>query len=258
MEELGPRERVARCDLARRMERGGDKAVQKKLEMEKEKQRRMSGSDKSPEKFKSPSSPRKSLDSDEKKKSMQYNRKDELAYKMSRLSDSDKKKRKCDEEKKAEDVKPLIPFNVFENKSTPTFNRSFKIKSDPKPVKEEQDTDSSSDESRKVMSGSPTRETSFSLRDLNGSARKPFRPQEERKESTEEEKTDNGDCLISSDSITSVHFTEGSLVWAKQRVSWILYLMSIFAQTFVYIFIFFRAILTGQQSLQEIRRMENS
>ena len=223
MEELSHRERVAKCDLARMLERGGDKALQKKMEIEKEKQRRASGSEKSPEKFKSPSSPRKSIDSDDKKKSMQYNRKDELAYKMSRLSDSDKKKRKSDDaEKKTDTNKPLIPFNVFENKSTPTFNRSFKIKSDPKPVKEEQETDSSSDDSRKVLSDSPIRETSFSLRDLNGSPRKQVRIQEDRKESTEteteDEKEDLGERVLDQ-TINSDNLTEGSLVWAKQRVS---------------------------------------
>ena len=220
MEELSNRERVAKCDLARMLERGGDKALQKKIEMEKEKQRRKSGSDKSPEKFKSPSSPRKSIDSDEKKKSMQYNRKDELAYKMSRLSDSDKKKRKSDDlEKKTDTSKPLIPFNVFENKSTPTFNRSFKIKSDPKPPKEEQETDSSSDESKKVLSDSPIRETSFSLRDLNGSSRKQVRIQEERKESTEtEDEKEEVSERLTEKIIDSDNLSEGSLVWAKQRV----------------------------------------
>ena len=194
--------------------------LQKKLEMEKEKQRRSSGSEKSPEKFKSPTSPRKSIDSDEKKKSMQYNRKDELAYKMSRLSDSDKKKRKSEDvEKKTDTNKPLIPFNVFENKSTPTFNRSFKIKSDQKPAKEEQETDSSSDESRKVLNDSPIRETSFSLRDLNGSSRKQVRIKENRKESTEteDEKEDVVERMMDQ-TINSDSLSEGSLVWAKQRV----------------------------------------
>ena len=139
---------------------------------------------------------------------------------MSRLTDSDKKKRKSeDTEKKTDSNKPLIPFNVFENKSTPTFNRSFKIKSDPKPVKEEQETDSSSDESRKVLNDSPIRETSFSLRDLNGSSRKQVRIQENRKESTEteDEKEDIVDRMMDQ-TINSDDLSEGSLVWAKQRV----------------------------------------
>ena len=220
MEDLSNRERVAKCDLARILERGGDKVLQKKMEIEKEKQRRTSSSDKSPEKFKSPSSPRKRIDLDEKKKSLQYNRKDELAYKMSRLSDSDKKRKSSDDaEKKLNAYKPFVSFNVFENKSAPTFNRSFKIKSDPKPLKEEQETDSSSDENRKVLSDSPIRETSFSLRDLNGSSRKQVRIQEDRKENnkTENEKEDFGE-RVSDKTMISENLSEGSLVWAKQRV----------------------------------------
>ena len=54
--------------------------------------------------------------------------KDELAYKMSKMSESERerKKRKSGGEKKPEVVKP-IPFNLFDS-ATPTFNRSFKIK----------------------------------------------------------------------------------------------------------------------------------
>merc|ERR1711862_960607 len=75
-------------------------------------------------------------------KSMQYRRKDELQYKMSRSSEYDKRKRKSEDEKKVEEVKPIIPFNVFDASTTPTFNRSFKIKQI-KPEPEEPITKSS-------------------------------------------------------------------------------------------------------------------
>ena len=198
MEDMSAGERVARCDRARIMERGGDKALQKKLEMEKH---RKSESDRSPEKFKQPSSPRKSLDSEDKKKTPQYNRKDELQYKMNRISEFERKKRKSDENKKVEEGKHPLPFNVFEKAAAPIFDRSFKIKTIPK-VKEETNVPDLTDEKEQINEDK-----------LNGS-------------SADDESTDDLNGPVTNDNesssmttiVTDEEMTEGSLVWAKQRV----------------------------------------
>ena len=155
LEQLTAQERISRCDMARLRERGG-KALQKKMEFESK--RRSSESDdsgkgrrssessdmKSPERFKSPTSPRKPVDKEkegeERKKSAQYRRREEMEYKMTKGMGQEKKKRKMsDDEKKPEGSKSL-PLNILEV-ATPTFNRSFKIKGKVKDEISESKTD---------------------------------------------------------------------------------------------------------------------
>ena len=249
LEGMTNRDRVNKCDLARAYERGGDKAIQKKMEIEK--QRRNSESDRSPDKFKSPSSPKKTIDSEDKKKSMQYRRKDELQYKMSRSSEYDKRKRKSEDEKKVEEVKPIIPFNVFDASTTPTFNRSFKIKQ-VKPLEEE------------PSSKSPPNVLKTFSSELNAGNGVSSDEQNNSTNENEEDKHDNTPIHTSVDkegndpnssSNSEDELTEGSLVWAKQRVS----LSKLKGLEYCFDLIFtFRVIHTGQQSLQEIQKMENS
>jgi len=149
LEQLTPQERISRCDMARLRERGG-KALQKKMEFDSK--RRSSESDdssrgrrssessdmKSPERFKSPTSPRKPVDKEkdgeERRKSAQYRRREEMDYKMHKGMGQVKKRKSTDEERKTEIPKPT-PLNVLDVVS-PTFNRSFKIKSKSKEVPE--------------------------------------------------------------------------------------------------------------------------
>ena len=199
LESLDSRERINECELARAMERGGEKAAQKKLELER--QQRSQDTDKQQERFKSPtSSVRRISESDDKKKS--YRMKDELAYKMSKMSESERerKKRKSGGEKKPEVAKP-IPFNLFDS-TTPTFNRSFKIKQ-VKPVDSEDKPEESEDVKSPVSTGY-----------ANGSSN----TKEEKSLKEEEE-----DVKINQDSelkeeANQTALSEGSLVWAKQRV----------------------------------------
>merc|ERR1719233_1172306 len=148
LEQLTAQERISRCDMARLRERGG-KALQKKMEFDSK--RRSSESDdsskgrrssensdlKSPERFKSPTSPRKvvekEMDGEERKKSAQYRRREEMDYKMHKGMGHVKKRKSTDEEKK--ELPRPTPLNVLDVVS-PTFNRSFKIKSKAKDVPE--------------------------------------------------------------------------------------------------------------------------
>ena len=207
LESLDSRERINECELARAMERGGEKAAQKKFELER--QQRNQDSDKHQERFKSPtSSARRSSESDDKKKS--YRMKDELAYKMSKLSESERerKKRKSGGEKKPEAVKP-IPFNLFDS-ATPTFNRSFKIKQ-VKPVdaednivllKSEESEGGKSPGSGGYANGSSSTKEEKSLK--------------EDVELAEDVKTNQDSDL--KEEAKQMALSEGSLVWAKQRV----------------------------------------
>jgi len=139
LEHVEPGDRVKQCEMARLREIGG-KALEKKMEFENK--RRSSESEQElnktpkkisedhPDKFKSPTSPRKSLEEIEKKtKSAQLRRKEEMDYKMHRMSSVTKKsgdkKRKRDS---SEDNKMDGMKQVLEVTSTPTFNRSFKMK----------------------------------------------------------------------------------------------------------------------------------
>jgi len=140
LEQLTAQERISRCDMARLRERGG-KALLKKIEFDSK--RRSSESDdsgrgrrssessdmKSPERFKSPTSPRKGVEKEgeERKKSAQYRRREEMQYKMTKGMGQEKKKRKLSEEEKKPESTKTIPLNILEV-ATPTFNRSFKIK----------------------------------------------------------------------------------------------------------------------------------
>ena len=201
LESLDSRERINECELARAMERGGEKAAQKKLELER--QQRSQDTDKQQERFKSPtSSVRRISESDDKKKS--YRMKDELAYKMSKMSESERerKKRKSGGEKKPEVAKP-IPFNLFDS-TTPTFNRSFKIKQ-VKPV----DSEDKPEESEDVKSP-----------DSTGYANGSSNTKEEKSLKEEEEEEDvkiNQDSELKEEA-NQTALSEGSLVWAKQRV----------------------------------------
>lgn len=201
LESLDSRERINECELARAMERGGEKAAQKKLELER--QQRSQDTDKQQERFKSPtSSVRRISESDDKKKS--YRMKDELAYKMSKMSESERerKKRKSGGEKKPEVAKP-IPFNLFDS-TTPTFNRSFKIKQ-VKPVDSEDKPEESEDVKSPVSTGY-----------ANGSSN----TKEEKSLKEEEEEEDvkiNQDSELKEEA-NQTALSEGSLVWAKQRV----------------------------------------
>ena len=214
-EDLSNRERINKCELARAFERGGDKAIQKKLEIEK--QRRNSESDRSPEKFKSPTSPKKNVDSEDKKKSMQYRRKDELQYKMSRSSEYDKRKRKSEDEKKVEEVKPIIPFNVFDASTTPTFNRSFKIKQI-KPEPEEPITKSSPTLSE-TFSNESKAGNGICSDEQNNSTKQEIKEEEEVESTPNHSSIDEEGNYKTFSSNSEDELTEGSLVWAKQRVS---------------------------------------
>merc|ERR1719470_556526 len=90
---------------------------------------------KSPERFKSPTSPRKPVEKEgeERKKSAQYRRREEMEYKMHKGSGQERKKRKSSDDKKPESSKSL-PLNVLDV-ATPTFNRSFKMKGKAKDAK---------------------------------------------------------------------------------------------------------------------------
>ena len=209
LESLDSRERIKECELARALERGGEKAAQKKLELERQ-QRSQETGDKQQERFKSPtsSSVRRSSESDDKKKS--YRMKDELAYKMSKMSETERerKKRKSGGEKKPEVVKP-IPFNLFDS-TTPTFNRSFKIKQ-VKPVDSEDNIEALKPEE------SEGAKSPVSPGYSNGSSNtKEEKSLKEDVEPAEDVKT-NQDSDLKEETNQSA-LSEGSLVWAKQRV----------------------------------------
>ena len=208
LENTCHRDRVSRCELARAMERGGNKAVvHKKLELELQKK----NSDRSPEKFKSPpASPRKSSDSEDKKRSSaNYNRRDELQYKMNKMSESDKKKRRSDEIK-SEDTKQIIPFNVFDSSTTPTFNRSFKIKTLPAKEKDESSPDVKSQEY--LDNTTELKESAENKVDNTNENEAPSDTIQ-----TEINETVSADKLNKS-KLNSEDLNEGCLVWAKQRV----------------------------------------
>ena len=228
MENITGRERLSKCELARAMERGGEKAVQKKFEMER--QQKSFDADKSQERFKSPtSSPRKSVESDDKKKSSQYRRQDELAYKMNKINESERerKKRKSGD-KKTEEVKPIIPFNVFDS-ATPTFNRSFKIKQ-VKPVEEPEETGDvvaptslkSEEESVKSAANYANGSSNINVKSED-SKEQNVEEEEDMKDQVSDEPNLNEDSDLQEEhSASNVSakdsLTEGSLVWAKQRV----------------------------------------
>ena len=235
-EDKSNQERLSECDKARILERG-DKTQQNKYnKMEFDKQRKLSESDKSPEKFKSPS-PRKSFESEENKspsprknyeseenKTSNYRKKDELQYKMSRMSDHERKKRKSDENKKQklEDSKSPLPFNVFDKSNTPVFDRSFKIKTVNK-VKEENNHSNVESVSNTDLNGSSCdKSDSDNIGDKSSNSEIKGEMNvsseiEEEKLSSSEIKGEEG--LNSDATGEEPSFTEGSLVWAKQRVS---------------------------------------
>ena len=196
MENITNGDRLHKCEIARIKERGGEKALHKKMEFDK--QRKMSEHDRSPEKFKPPS-PRKSSDSEDRKKSFHYNRKDELQYKMSKFGDPEKKKRKSEEERKNE---PVIPFNVFDSKTTPTFNRSFKIKTIPK-----------APETPVTPEKSYIKEEHEIVTDNEG-----VTDGNESENNVEKSKAQEDLGDTQTDTVNQENLCEGALVWAKQRV----------------------------------------
>jgi hypothetical protein len=151
MEALDPRERLKRCELSRLEDRGG-KALIKKYENDQkheEQQQQRSGGSKQPA-DQEVVSPRSSLTSpvmSPKKNSSpgsaethrkstgsgHYNRRDEMDYKMHRLSEGGqarKRKISLSEEKAAARPRPVMPLLFEGAKGAPTFNKSFKIKKD--------------------------------------------------------------------------------------------------------------------------------
>lgn len=205
MENLSNNERLHKCEIARLKERGGDKALHKKMEFDK--QKKISEHDRSPEKFKPPS-PKKSSDSEDRKKSFNYNRKDELQYKMSKFSDNDKKKRRSGEDKKND---PVIPFNVFDSKSTPTFNRSFKIKTIPKESETPAIVGKLKDEKHEQVSDVKNDTAGIGNEDHV----------ELRENSCVKVKEAEGEILKDTNEDDNDNLNEGALVWAKQRVSFV-------------------------------------
>ena len=151
LEAVDPRERLKRCDLARLEDRGG-KALIKKYEndqrQEDHQQRSRPGDSEAAVPLRSPStspavSPKKNSSPgamEPHKKSSgggsgHYNRRDEMEYKMHRLSEGGQaRKRKIshsEDKGAAVRPKPVIPPVMFETpRATPTFSRSFKIKKD--------------------------------------------------------------------------------------------------------------------------------
>lgn len=240
LEQLTSQERISRCDMARLRERGG-KALQKKMEFESK--RRSSESDdstkgrrssessdmKSPERFKSPTSPRKPMEKEgeERKKSAQYRRREEMEYKMHKGSGQEKRKRKSsDDEKKTESPKSL-PLNVLDV-ATPTFNRSFKMKGKAKDAKIDviQDgfegikvvNNTSADEGEKTPLewgfGSHGNGKSKDVSNGGSGGGDGMREEEEGHEG--QGGGENGKSnLISGSELNSEDLVEGSLVWAK-------------------------------------------
>lgn len=153
LEPMVPAERVRKCDWARLREIGGP-ALQKKLEYDNKKReaeeedrgRKDEGdSSASPEKFKSPSSPRKGGEETvRKEKSDQVRRKEEMDYKMFRMSSMQKKSDDKKEEKKrkrsegSESGSPTKTPVTEPSPTVTTFNRSFKVKKEVK-IKTESD-----------------------------------------------------------------------------------------------------------------------
>jgi len=227
MENISSRDRLTNCSLARAMDRGGEKAAHKKFEMER--QQKNHEAEKALERFKSPtSSPRKSFESDDKKKSSQYRRQDELAYKMSKISESERerKKRKSGE-KKPEEVKPIL-FNVFDS-ATPTFNRSFKIKQ-VKPV-EEQPVDTQDIKSQELTDQDEIKSpTSYSNGSSNMKAEDDTDQDVRKEEDTTDQTVEASDGKeeashsATDDASDTDSLTEGSLVWAKQRVIFLMFI----------------------------------
>ena len=142
LEPMPPAERVRKCDWARLREIGGP-ALQKKLEYDnkkraeaeagkKENAKKVSGEGGlSPEKFKSPSSPKKGDDSG-RPKSDQVRRKEEMDYKMFRMSSlqkksDDKKRKRQSSEGGSSDATSPTKLAVPEPQApVTTFNMSFK------------------------------------------------------------------------------------------------------------------------------------
>ena len=149
LESMDTRERLRFCDLARLEDRGG-KALIKKYESDhRQEERRRSNShhlpaDPDAAATRSPSvspavSPKKNsspgsaeLHTKKMGNSGHYNRRDEMEYKMHRLSGgSQARKRKVSESKEAASKPKPVPFET--PRAAPTFNRSFKIKKDKPP-----------------------------------------------------------------------------------------------------------------------------
>lgn len=222
LEPLSAKERISRCDLARLKERGG-KALQKKMELESK--RRSSESDdsvkgsrvsensdmKSPERFKSPTSPRKHLEKEgeERKKSAQYRRNEEMDYKMHKGVVDRKKRKSTEEEKKPEPVKHL-PLNVLDV-ATPTFNRSFKIKS--KNQVEE------SESVKKSNNHSNIKEAEHGVSSENGTTVPVSLKQNDSLGKLElfKEDVENDKLQHHNSELLNIDLQEGSLVWAKIR-----------------------------------------
>ena len=232
--------------MARLRERGG-KALQKKMEFESK--RRSSESDdstkgrrssessdmKSPERFKSPTSPRKPMEKEgeERKKSAQYRRREEMEYKMHKGTGQERKKRKSsDDEKKTESPKSL-PLNVLDV-ATPTFNRSFKMKGKAKDAKIDviQDgvdgvkavNNTSADEGEKTPMdwGFGSHGNGKSKDVSNGGSGRGDGESEEEEGHEGQGGGENGKSNIKSGSeLNSEDLVEGSLVWAKIKVSWV-------------------------------------
>jgi len=237
LEQLTAQERISRCDMARLRERGG-KALQKKMEFDSK--RRSSESDdsskgrrssensdlKSPERFKSPTSPRKVVekekDGEERKKSAQYRRREEMDYKMHKGMGHVKKRKSTDEEKKSELPKPT-PLNVLDVVS-PTFNRSFKIKSKAKDVPETKavtgistvnSTSADEDGKAPVDWGAGVGKNGSGNDVSNGSD--PGWAGGREGGGGDGDQGDNGVDAKRGQESTSDSFVEGSLVWAKIR-----------------------------------------
>ena len=158
LEPMPPTERVRKCDWARLREIGGP-ALQKKLEYDNKKRAEAEAENKersrkgpgegSPEKFKSPSSPRKGGEETERRKSDQVRRREEMDYKMFRMSSmqkkSDDKKRKRQSSEgggSSEATSPTKPAVPEPQSPVTTFNMSFKKKKEVKIKLDDDDSDS--------------------------------------------------------------------------------------------------------------------
>ena len=127
LEPMGPKDRVQKCDWARLREIGGP-ALQKKLEYDnKKREEEENGAGKAEgngtqEKFKSPTSPRKGAEKEEqgRGRSDQMRRKDEMDYKMFRMSsmqkksDDKKRKRQSSESSSGQEMSSPVKMTVSE------------------------------------------------------------------------------------------------------------------------------------------------
>ena len=182
LEPMGPKDRVQKCDWARLREIGGP-ALQKKLEYDnKKREEEENGAagktegNGTQEKFKSPTSPRKGAEKEEqgRGRSDQMRRKDEMDYKMFRMSsiqkksDDKKRKRQSSESSSGPEVSSPVKMTVSEP-TTPvtTFNRSFKVK---KEVKKEVPKEDSKEEADFASPSGAEEERAEAVAGTNGSS----------------------------------------------------------------------------------------